>query len=125
MFSTFGGNPVACVAALSVIRIIKNEQLIEKCETLGKEVKIKFEQIRLKFPAIIKEVRGSGLYFGFEFYHIAHTNVVLYRLFKKHFIISSTEEEVLIFKPPLTFEKKNLDCFLISLEECLFSLTNI
>lgn len=125
MFSTFGGNPVACVAALSVLKVIKNQNLIEKCCQIGEEAKEKFEQIRRKFPAIVREVRGSGLYFGIEFFQIANTDAVLYRLLNKHFIIASTEEQVLIFKPPLIFEKQHLEYYVSSLTECLTALTNI
>ena len=59
---TFGGNHLACAAALAVLDVIEQEQLIENAATVGTYL---IEELK-KFPQI-KEVRGEGLMIGMEF----------------------------------------------------------
>ena len=60
--TTFGGNHLACAAALAVLDVIEQEQLIENAATVGTYL---IEELK-KFPQI-KEVRGEGLMIGMEF----------------------------------------------------------
>ena len=60
--TTFGGNHLACAAALAVLDVIEQEQLIENAATVGTYL---IEELK-KFPQI-KEVRGEGLMIGIEF----------------------------------------------------------
>jgi acetylornithine aminotransferase len=60
--TTFGGNHLACAAAIAVLDIMKNEKLVENAFNVGEFL---MEELR-KFPQI-KEVRGRGLMIGMEF----------------------------------------------------------
>jgi 4-aminobutyrate aminotransferase len=64
--STFGGNPVACAAALATIAVIEDEKLAERSEKLGKEIKDRLTKFAKKTKHI-GEVRGKGLMIGIEF----------------------------------------------------------
>lgn len=61
---TFGGNPVACAAALAVIELLENG-LIENAERMGKYFTEQLEQLAASYP-VIREVRGLGLMIGIE-----------------------------------------------------------
>ncbi len=63
---TFGGNPLACVAALATIATIEEDHLIERANTLGKVISNSLYAMKEKYP-IIAEVRGRGAMQALEF----------------------------------------------------------
>jgi 4-aminobutyrate aminotransferase len=63
--STFGGNPVASVAARATIEVIEEEHLLENAHTVGNYFRAKLEELQEKYP-LIGEVRGKGLMQGLE-----------------------------------------------------------
>lgn len=63
--STFGGNPLACAAALAVIDTLENEQLVSRADTLGASLLIDFADA-LAGIAGVEEIRGVGLLIGIE-----------------------------------------------------------
>jgi alanine-glyoxylate transaminase/(R)-3-amino-2-methylpropionate-pyruvate transaminase len=63
--STFGGNPVSCVAALSTIEVIEEENLAQNAQIVGDYLREKLEDLQAKYP-LIGEVRGMGLILGVE-----------------------------------------------------------
>ncbi|MCX5785442.1 MAG: aspartate aminotransferase family protein [Elusimicrobia bacterium] len=64
--STFGGNPLACAAAIEVIKMIDGEKLLERALHLGKIIRGNFEELKQKYP-VIKDVRGIGAMLAIEF----------------------------------------------------------
>jgi 4-aminobutyrate aminotransferase/(S)-3-amino-2-methylpropionate transaminase len=60
---TFGGNPVACAAALAVLEVFEEENLLAKAQVMGKELKDRFEKWRKQFK-VIGEIRGIGAMLG-------------------------------------------------------------
>ncbi len=63
--STFGGNPVTCVAAKATIDFIEEEKLLENSHTVGNYFRGKLEELQQKYP-LIGDVRGKGLMLGLE-----------------------------------------------------------
>jgi len=63
--STFGGNPVACTAALATIQVMEEENLLENSHTVGTYFRGKLEELQQKH-ALIGDVRGMGLMQGLE-----------------------------------------------------------
>lgn len=63
--TTFGGNPLACSAALASIEVLKEERLLENAQTLGAYALDELDKLKQKHPAI-REVRGVGLMIGIE-----------------------------------------------------------
>src|ERR1051325_1332504 len=59
-FSTFGGNPVTCAAALATIRVIEENDLANNARIVGDYLRSKLEELKNKFP-VIGDVRGMGL----------------------------------------------------------------
>lgn len=64
---TYGGNAVACAAALATLRVIKEEGLIENCAARGEQLRAGLRTISDKYPGVIGDIRGRGLMVGVEF----------------------------------------------------------
>jgi 4-aminobutyrate aminotransferase len=64
--TTFGGNPIACAAALATLNIIREEKLLENCREMGVRLLEGFRVLQDKYH-IIGDVRGLGLMVGMEF----------------------------------------------------------
>jgi 4-aminobutyrate aminotransferase len=62
--TTFGGNPLACVAGLAVVRLLEQERLVERSALLGEQVKTRLHSLIGKFGVV--DVRGNGLMLGIE-----------------------------------------------------------
>lgn len=62
---TYGGNPVACRAALAVLDIIEEEQLIPRAEALGKKLRERFDTLQQEYE-LVGDVRGMGLMLALE-----------------------------------------------------------
>jgi 4-aminobutyrate aminotransferase-like enzyme len=71
-FSTFGGNPVACAAALAVLDVIADGRLIENAATVGDRLRDELLGLAVRHP-VIGDVRGRGLMTGVELVHDAAT----------------------------------------------------
>lgn len=63
---TFGGNPLACAAALETLAVIEEEQLLDNCRTMGAYFKNELERLQQDFPNHIGDVRGIGLMVAIE-----------------------------------------------------------
>ena len=60
--STYGGNPVACKVGIAALTVLRDEQLVENSERLGKILLAKLIELKSEFPAMVIEVRGKGLF---------------------------------------------------------------
>ncbi|HLW59752.1 MAG TPA: aspartate aminotransferase family protein [bacterium] len=67
--STFGGNPLACRAAVATLEVLTEERLADRAEPLGAQFLRRLREIQDRHPRIVKEVRGRGLMLGVEFAH--------------------------------------------------------
>lgn len=104
--TTFGGNHLACAAALAVLEVIEKENLMKNAEEIGtyliEELK-KFEQV--------KEVRGRGLMIGIELpEELAHVKKDL--LFKHFIFTGEAKPNVIRLLPALNLTKAHVDEFL-------------
>jgi len=63
--TTYGGNPVACAAALAVLEVIREENLLENCSRMGARLLEGLRRLQVKYP-FIGEVRGLGLMVALE-----------------------------------------------------------
>ena len=104
---TFGGNHLACAAALAVLEIIEQEYLIQNAETLGHYFKNQLAQIEG-----VKEVRGHGLMIGIEFnFPIKEMRKAL--IYEEQvFTGSASNPNVLRLLPPLNIHKNHVDEFM-------------
>ena len=104
--STFGGNPLACSAGVSVLETIKNDLILEKVQKMGKYLHKKLLQLKKEFPHLIKEIRGSGLMWGIELNRPGSD--IVSKCMSKGLLINCTHENVIRFMPALTVTKSQL-----------------
>ena len=113
--TTFGGNHLACTAALSVIDVMEQENLVENAREVGDYL---MDKIRNLKNDKIKEVRGRGLMIGIELY--TPQKPVRQRLvYEQHVFTGCSGENVLRLLPPLTFTKELADEFVERLQKAL------
>jgi putrescine aminotransferase len=101
--STFGGNPLACIAGLAAIEVVENENLVERSHTQGKKLLQALLESRERHPQHIKSVRGRGLMIGVEFTHEDIGGLVIAGLAQRGVIAAYTlnNPTVIRFEPPL------------------------
>lgn len=104
--STFGGNPLACAAAVEVIKVIIEDNLVENAREIGNYLIKKLYELKDKY-SVIKEVRGMGLMVGMELEFAG--NSIVDACLQKGLIINCTVEKVLRFLPPLITTKQDVD----------------
>ena len=105
--STFGGNPVACAAALATIELLE-EGLVENAAAVGAILKERLTSLKGRY-AVIGDVRGLGLMIGVDFEKTDGSRApeaqkrdrVMQRCFEKGLLLLSCGESTLRFCPPL------------------------
>jgi acetylornithine/LysW-gamma-L-lysine aminotransferase len=112
--STFGGNPIACAAALATLDVIQQQGLVEKAGTLGNYFMEGLKAIR---SDKIREVRGLGLMIGIELKEKAGPYVQA--LMEKGVIVLLAGANVIRLLPPLVISKEEIDQALTALREVL------
>lgn len=127
-FNTFGGNPVSCAIGLEVLRVIKEEGLQKNALEVGNYLKAGLRHLMKEFE-IIGDVRGPGLFIGFELVRnrtskSPATDQAAYFInrMREMGILMSTDgphNNVLKIKPPIVFTKSNSDFLLDSIEKVL------
>jgi 4-aminobutyrate aminotransferase-like enzyme len=127
-FNTYGGNSVSCAAALAVLHVIRNENLLESARRTGEYLKRGLNALARRCPAI-GEVRGAGLFVGVELHAnplsglagSAETTRVVNGMCRRGVLVGSTGRhgDVLKIRTPLTFETQHADVLLKALEQTL------
>ena len=105
--STFGGNPLACAAALAVLDVIETENLMANSVAIGTYLIDQLVALQKKYPALIRKVRGKGLMAGAELSKPGREVVDL--CMKQGVIINCTAGNVLRFVPPLNINRGHVD----------------
>jgi len=123
--STFGGNPVACAAALVTIELLE-EELIDNAARMGAYVMARLRQWPARFP-IVGDVRGLGLMLGVELVRDQASKTkapelrdrVVDLAFERGLLILGAGDNTLRFSPPLIISRDQCDFAMDTLEECL------
>jgi len=124
-FNSFGGNPVSCAIALSVLNVIEQEELQQNALDVGSYLLSELNLLKDKYE-IICDVRGSGLFIGTELVKDRKTkepapekaNEIINKM-KEIGILISTDgphNNVLKIKPPMVFSIENAQQIIRSLE---------
>jgi acetylornithine/N-succinyldiaminopimelate aminotransferase len=104
--STFGGNPLATAAAISVLETLLDEEILENCSRVGEYFLIRLAEMKEKSTRI-KEVRGRGLIIAVEL-TIPGADIVN-ECMQRGLLINCTNNNVLRFVPPLILTKLDVD----------------
>jgi 4-aminobutyrate aminotransferase-like enzyme len=123
--STFGGNPVACAAAVAVIQTLTRERIPERAERLGRRVLERARAWQADMPALA-DVRGLGLMIGLEFMEggapaTAMVDQIAAAALARGLLVLSCgiDGNVIRLIPPLTIPESELDAGLDILEAAM------
>lgn len=114
--STFGGNPLACAAALATIETLINQDVLANVEKVGAYLEDKLKSLAHKFP-FITEIRGKGLMLGAQLDREGKDIVA--RCLDKGLLINCANGNVLRFVPPLNITELHVDEAVSILKEVL------
>ncbi|MDG5768210.1 acetylornithine transaminase [Balneolales bacterium ANBcel1] len=103
--TTFGGNPLACAAALAVLKTIERDGLVEQAAGKGAYL---LQQLRekLKGHSLVKEIRGQGLMVGVEL--TVDGGPVMKKMAEYGVLTNAASVNVIRFVPPLVISKEDL-----------------
>jgi len=109
--TTFGGNPIACAAAIAAINVTLEERLPEQAAEKGNYFIPKLVDLMNKYKNICMEGRGRGLLIGMEFTSNEAGYEVAKGLFEHGVLVAGTliSAKTLRIEPPLTITKAELD----------------
>ncbi len=109
--TTFGGNHLACAAALAVLEVIEKEKLLENAGAVGNYL---MEELK-KIPQL-RHIRGKGLMIGFDVPEELK-NLRKNLLFNQHIFTGEAKPDVIRLLPSLALRKKDADEFLDAVKE--------
>jgi acetylornithine/N-succinyldiaminopimelate aminotransferase len=105
--STFGGNPLACATALASIKVIEEEELVEKSRELGAYFMEKVHDDGVDSKPAVKEIRGKGLMIGMELTKPCGEMVA--KALERNILINCTSDKVIRLVPPLVISEEEID----------------
>lgn len=131
-FNTFGGNPVSMAAAHAVLDVIEQEGLQAHSLHTGAALLAALQELQAIYPCI-GEVRGAGLFIGFELVKDRESKqpdkalaLDLVEALREAFVLTSVAGpygNVLKIRPPLCFQTQDIDWVVSAMDRCLRKLT--
>ena len=118
--TTFGGNHLACTAALAVLDVMEKENLMENAREVGDYLLDKLKELQQTEKHIV-DVRGRGLMIGIEL-DIPHKDVRSHLLFTDHSFTGCASTNILRLLPPLCFSKEMADTFIERLKHIVSTI---
>ena len=113
--TTFGGNHLACAAALAVLDVFEEEHLVENARVVGDYLINEIKQLN---SDRIKDVRGRGLMIGIDL-DVPHQEVRKPLIYEQHCFTGCAGTNILRLLPPLCLTKAEADDFITRLKKCL------
>ena len=122
--STFGGNPFACAAGLTVCQTITQEKLLQNVQERGEQLRGKLRAIVQKYPQLFDEVRGWGLINGLQIKpEITLTSVdVVKAAIEQGLLLVPAGPKVIRFVPPLIVSASEIDQAVQALESAILKV---
>jgi 4-aminobutyrate aminotransferase len=119
--STYGGNPVACAAALATLRLIEGG-LMENAVAMGARFTAGLNAMAERHP-VIRDVRGLGLMIGVQFADHDHMAAVEQAAFRRGLLILGCGDDVIRISPPLVITAEQVDTALEVFEDAVAEVT--
>tara|TARA_X000000368_G_scaffold391737_1_gene355965 strand:- start:571 stop:1737 length:1167 start_codon:yes stop_codon:yes gene_type:complete len=113
--STFGGNPLAMSVGNTVMDIISNNKFLNNVKKLSHYFLLNLNQIKEKYPHIIKQVRGKGLLIGIQLQQ--DQTKFIKKLMDNNLLTIRAAENVVRILPPLNVKKSEIDIALKIIEK--------
>ncbi len=105
--STFGGNPLAMAVGNTVMDTISNKKFLNNVKRVSNYFLSKLNEIKKKYPKVVKEIRGKGLLIGIQL-HMDQTNFIK-KLMENKLLTIRAGENVVRILPPLNVKKSEID----------------
>ena len=123
--STFGGNPFACAAALTVGQTLEQENILQNVQQRGEQLRTRLRAIAHRYPNLVEEVRGWGLINGMELNaEIEMTSIdVVKAAMAEGLLLVPAGPKVIRFVPPLIVSAAEIDAAAQAVEKAIASLT--
>ncbi len=118
--TTFGGNHMACTAALAVLDVFEKEGLVENAHLVGDYLMDELKELQQR-NSHIEEVRGRGLMIGVVL-DIPHKEVRSKLIYEQHCFTGCASTDILRILPPLCLTRSDVDDFIQRLETVLNEL---
>jgi acetylornithine aminotransferase len=122
--STFGGNPFACAAALSVLQTIEKDNILQNVQARGEQLRVRLRAIANQYPHLFTEVRGWGLINGMELHpDIELTSLAIVKAaMQAGLLLAPAGPKVLRFVPPLIVSEAEIDKAAAILEQVIAAI---
>jgi putrescine aminotransferase len=116
--STFGGNELACAAALAAMDVLLEDNLVENARARGEQLLSGARRLAQEYPAVIKEARGLGLLVGVELTNEGYGGWIIPEMVKRGVTAAWTlnMQRVIRLEPPLIVTEDEVDRALAALE---------
>ena len=105
--STYGGNPVACAAALATIDLLEGG-LIDNARVRGEQAFAGLEPLAARFEGLVRDVRGRGLMLGIEFDTADHAEEVQWAAFQRGLLVLECGKSSVRLAPALTVSEAEM-----------------
>ena len=105
--STFGGNPLAMSVGNTVMDIVTKKNFLRNVKISSKYFFENLNKIKVKYPRIVKEIRGKGLLIGIQLYK--DPTKFIKKLMDNKLLTIRAAENVIRILPPLNVKKKEID----------------
>ncbi|GAC1305411.1 MAG: aspartate aminotransferase family protein [Vulcanimicrobiaceae bacterium] len=101
--STFGGNPLACAAALAALDVLRDEALVENARARGEQLLAGVRAVANDYPSVVREARGLGLLVGMELRSEGYAGTIVPEMLKAGVTTAWTlnAQRVIRLEPPL------------------------
>ncbi|HEY9084912.1 MAG TPA: aminotransferase class III-fold pyridoxal phosphate-dependent enzyme [Candidatus Tyrphobacter sp.] len=108
--STFGGNPLACAAALAAMDALVEEHLVENARERGEELLAGARAVAAEFPVVVREVRGLGLLVGVELTNEGYGGTIIPEMLHHGVTAAWTlnQQRVIRLEPPLVVTREQI-----------------
>jgi 4-aminobutyrate aminotransferase len=106
--STYGGNPVACAAALATIELLEGG-LVENAAARGEQAMAGLRELQGRFPETVIDVRGLGLMIGVEFADPALAEAVQWACFQRGLLVLECGKQTVRLCPPLIASASDIE----------------
>ncbi|MEG0830331.1 MAG: putrescine aminotransferase [Anaerovoracaceae bacterium] len=118
---TFGGNPLACSAAISTIKYMLENDIPKMCKDKGDYIMAGLEKLKNKYPTVLKDYRGAGLLICMEFPEAEVGYEITKGLFSRQVMTAGTlvNAKTVRIEPPAVLKMETIDSVLVKLEESI------
>jgi len=119
--STFGGNELACAAALAALDVLRDEDLVTNARERGEQLLAGVRRTRERYPAVIADARGAGLLVGVELRSEGYGGSIIPELLKRGVTAAWTlnQQRVIRLEPPLVVTAAEVDAALQAFDEAV------